>query len=50
MSHATHRARLRDRFESIGKCPLDESGKHRVNGLSKEPGAGEYGNRSRAPA
>jgi hypothetical protein len=31
MSQAMHRVLLRIRFESVGKCPLDESGKHPVN-------------------
>jgi hypothetical protein len=31
MQQAMHRTLLRIRFEDVGKCPLDESGKYPVN-------------------
>jgi hypothetical protein len=40
-----HRTLLQLRFESVGKCPLDESGKYPVNEDGEEILAGEYGNR-----
>src|SRR5438067_2465716 len=36
MSQAMHRRLLRICFESVGKCPLDESGKHPVNEQDEE--------------
>jgi hypothetical protein len=40
MSQAMHRALFGIRIESVGKCPLDEGGKHPVNGQGEETTGG----------